>query len=527
MAMAKKQLKQKKHSGNQRLSTLLMGILCVYAMSAQAFDNAQALSTVQSAVVWLDNNQNTVDGGWGTDASLRYLSTASAISALRAVNDYSAAYYAGIAWLENNAASNVDYTSRKIVALGQHGNNLSADTNYLSTARRSANNGVGLNEIYDESPLDTALAMQAAVAIGDTVYQAETLAYLLAAQLGDGGWPLGTATSSDRWVTAEAVIALASTSATDPGLTTTIDSAVAFLNGAQITSDTVLLARSILAVYLQDGQTAAVDAWVIELLSRQNAGGDWGDAHSTALALRALAAVLNLDTSEYATRVSMNDQQLRAIINAQLGKNAYDQLVRGELTEVTSLDLRAAGITDLTGLEFASNLGTIQVVAGADLTPLGPTVIVVVDTDSDDIVDASDNCPTVSNPGQEDLDVDGLGNACDADADGDGFTVAGGDFDDLDPTAYPGAVEICDDGVDQDGNAGDAICMGDVNGDKLLTIADLLMLKQHILNLAGLDSFGVLRADLYPVNTGDGMVDLSDLLLLQQSIIAAETPQPR
>ncbi len=43
------------------------------------------------------------------------------------------------------------------------------------------------------------------------------------------------------------------------------------------------------------------------------------------------------------------------------------------------------------------------------------------DADDDGILDASDNCPTVSNASQDDLDRDGMGDACDADADGDGL----------------------------------------------------------------------------------------------------------
>jgi hypothetical protein len=43
------------------------------------------------------------------------------------------------------------------------------------------------------------------------------------------------------------------------------------------------------------------------------------------------------------------------------------------------------------------------------------------DDDNDGIPDASDNCPLVLNPGQENLDGDGFGDACDDDIDGDTF----------------------------------------------------------------------------------------------------------
>ena len=37
----------------------------------------------------------------------------------------------------------------------------------------------------------------------------------------------------------------------------------------------------------------------------------------------------------------------------------------------------------------------------------------VIDTDVDGVPDDTDNCPSVSNPGQEDLDGDAVGDACD------------------------------------------------------------------------------------------------------------------
>ncbi len=53
-----------------------------------------------------------------------------------------------------------------------------------------------------------------------------------------------------------------------------------------------------------------------------------------------------------------------------------------------------------------------------------PNIDQLDDSDLDGVVDSIDNCINVSNQGQWDKDNDGIGNACDDDIDGDGFTNA-------------------------------------------------------------------------------------------------------
>ena len=61
-----------------------------------------------------------------------------------------------------------------------------------------------------------------------------------------------------------------------------------------------------------------------------------------------------------------------------------------------------------------------------------------VDRDGDGVADIDDNCLGFYNPLQEDMDGDGFGPPCDCD--------------DSNPAVYPGAVEICNDGIDNNCN---------------------------------------------------------------------------
>ncbi|AFT70361.1 MULTISPECIES: hypothetical protein [Alloalcanivorax] len=349
---------------------IMLPFMVVFLLGAPLSASALYESAIEQARSWLTQQQNA-DGSWGVLETERFIATTEVVKALHASGARTEAYYRGVTWLQNRAGNNVDYGARRAVALSASGTNTASQwiprLSEIQDPALSGHEGWGLSSHYLESPLDTALALEALARIGtaaggSNVSIQPALDYLKNAQVGQDGWPLGQQSGSDPFVTALVVKGLAPWVSQDSALTPLIEDGVANLVGQMNSAEPIVLQALAAHAALLVGNTAAASAWLSSMALNQASNGSWeARAYDTALVVRAMAAADGLDSGNLHTVVSIPDANLRRAINVALGRGALDALNRGDLAQLTTLDASNLGITDLTGLEWAVNLVHLDV----------------------------------------------------------------------------------------------------------------------------------------------------------------------
>lgn len=358
-----------------------IGICCAgLVLAGSAWAGSYATPSLRAAE-WLETQQNSGDGSWAdVSAAKTFLQTAEAVLALHQVNRRRAAYYAGQTWIENHDPHNLDARARRLLVLRSTQSSSQPDIDALLAAVASPASGQagwGLAKRYAAAPLDTALALDALRTVGASFSGTEAIAYLKAQQLssaGDQGWPTAAGATTDAYTTARVVQTLAAYRASDPSLATPLANAVATLKAKVGTSSAPHLRAAAALAYLRmDPNSADARTLLDSLVAIQRADGGFdAGVFAAGLIVQGFVAAEGADALSDRERVDMPDAALREAINASLARGAMDQLNRGEIAQLVTLDISNRNIASLQGLQYAINLTTLNAANNniSDTSPL-------------------------------------------------------------------------------------------------------------------------------------------------------------
>ena len=249
--------------------------------------------SLDNGVTWLVAQQQE-DGFWRDRPGTEPCDTALAVTVLQRFPIGAISVQQGMAWLEAQTFDNRDFLARKVIAANGQG----ADT---LLSRQNPDGGWGSSAGYQSSPLDTALILQALDEGGLAAEPqlADAVAYLVAMQNLNGGWPGGCGLSMVQ-PTANVLLALNTLRATY-SLDTEISKGLSWLLSKQnsnggfgnsLGTSTVYDTSVVLLALKETGASqTAVENAVTYLLSTQADTGSWNEsAFQTALTVQALYA---------------------------------------------------------------------------------------------------------------------------------------------------------------------------------------------------------------------------------------------
>jgi len=337
-----------------RVIVILTCIISPYASAIYESNN-------QLATQWLESQQN-IDGSWGATENEKFILTVESVQALSSAGYRNNAYFQGVTWLENHSANNADYMSRRALILSVLGDDVSSAIGYFENSQditQAGKSAWGLSNTYHQSPVDTAIVLPSLVDQVTSVNLQVAIDYLKSSQISGAGWPVGLATSSDAFTTAVVAKSLTLLQTIDPGVSTNVANGISQLSkSVTTTSPEYLQAVSAHAAVLASNEAVA-QPWLDSLAATQTVNGSWSNKiFDTTLVIQVFAAVDGTANGINQTLVDIPDSNLRAVINAQLGRNFMDNLSRNDLSRLITLNASGMGISDLTGLEWAVNLTT-------------------------------------------------------------------------------------------------------------------------------------------------------------------------